>query len=478
MSNRGKRWYWVWAPEQADGRFHDVGIDKDGSLYNPNGYPERQLANERATMVNKKGQEVEVQPFRHWIEAPNRNTVPVIYFKPECSFRRDVPGLRYNAPLNLWRGYQYESVDPAKTPTARRAARMICRHLWVAWCDRDPVKYRWIMDWLAILVQEPERIGLPVPCLVSAQGAGKGIIVDNILVPLFGPHAIVLEKPDHLTGRFNSHLGVNAFISVNEAVWGGDKKQSGAYKAIVTDEMRMIEPKFRDAFMGKNYSSLLLSTNNDWFAPMDAQDRRHAVFDMNQEFKGDTKYFGRLKKAIVAENGRGALLHALLRRKVDITAFYKPPAWQSQAADTNMLRSVDPVYVFLHDWFSREVATCGDYTGRSAMAAEVAKYSGTLLSSRDTMGEPGWVLPLSHSTDSVFLKEDVYQAYLRHHAESGLGNAAGARDWFWRLFNRLQGVHTEVRPRVGSMRVRAITVAPAPALRAALGQVLGRDLSW
>ncbi|MFY9211196.1 MAG: DUF6011 domain-containing protein [Aestuariivita sp.] len=43
MSNRGKRWYWVWAPEQADGRFHDVGIDKDGSLYNPNGYPEGEV---------------------------------------------------------------------------------------------------------------------------------------------------------------------------------------------------------------------------------------------------------------------------------------------------------------------------------------------------------------------------------------------------------------------------------------------------
>jgi hypothetical protein len=33
------RWRWVWDLERRD-RLHDVGINEDGSLHNPHGYPE------------------------------------------------------------------------------------------------------------------------------------------------------------------------------------------------------------------------------------------------------------------------------------------------------------------------------------------------------------------------------------------------------------------------------------------------------
>jgi len=46
------RWRWV---SHGGGSFHDVGVNPDGSLYNPNGYPEDQVRAAVAAAEERRG---------------------------------------------------------------------------------------------------------------------------------------------------------------------------------------------------------------------------------------------------------------------------------------------------------------------------------------------------------------------------------------------------------------------------------------
>ena len=213
-------------------------------------------------------------------------------------------------------------------------------HVRDVWCAGRDDAYDAIMNHMAAMVQHPELTGLPIVALVGEkEGAGKNIIIENIFLPLYGTHGIILDRPDALTGRFNSHLGWCVFLCANEAIWGGDKQREGAYKTVFTDTWRPLEKKFRDIVMVRNYTKAFALSNNEWFAPISVRDRRHLVLDVAEHRVGDTAYFKRLHKHIVEDGGREAFLAKLLARKVDFDLLRRPPDLRSPAKTAAILRS-------------------------------------------------------------------------------------------------------------------------------------------
>ena len=211
--------------------------------------------------------------FEAWMKWQDRNTFEGVVLEPSLTYRDAARPIQQGGTYNVWQGYGYRPVPGDCQP--------LLDHVRDVWCAGRDDAYDAIMNHMAAMVQRPELTGLPIVALVGEkEGAGKNIIIENIFLPLYGTHAIILDRPDALTGRFNSHLGWCVFLCANEAIWGGDKQREGAYKTVFTDVWRPLEKKFRDIVMVRNYTKAFALSNNEWFAPISVRDRRHLVLDV------------------------------------------------------------------------------------------------------------------------------------------------------------------------------------------------------
>ena len=145
---------------------------------------------------------------------------------------------------------------------------------------------------------------------------GKGTVT-NIFRRYFGVHGLEITNDKELLG-FNDHLATSVFISLNEAVWGGNKQAEGKFKSLITEREITVERKYLPIFKIRNHTHLVVSSNSDWCVPIGHDDRRFAVMKPSAERRGDMEYFNYLNKVIMGGGDR-ALIHYLLSR--DISKF-------------------------------------------------------------------------------------------------------------------------------------------------------------
>ena len=79
------------------------------------------------------------------------------------------PNVPTKGAHNLWQGF---AVDPKEGD----AHKPLLRHLYKYVCRSDGDLYRWLISWLANIVQEPGRKPGVAIALLGDQGAGKTIL--------------------------------------------------------------------------------------------------------------------------------------------------------------------------------------------------------------------------------------------------------------------------------------------------------------
>ena len=133
-----------------------------------------------------------------------------------------------------------------------------------------------------------------------------------------------------LRGLRNRRTSRKSSLSfLDDRFWAGDKREHGAFKALITERTLMVEPKGIDPFTVDNFAHVFCATNEDWAVPAELDDRRFFVLKVDDRWSTEvcrtegrmverTKYFDRLRGSL-RNGGREALLAFLLRR--DITEF-------------------------------------------------------------------------------------------------------------------------------------------------------------
>ena len=279
-----------------------------------------------------------VSLYRWWEHHPERLQYEDVLFDPNPhTFRK--PGVKLPMPqipiYNLFRGYIYE-------PEKATSCDLIIDHIKEVWCSGNEDEYRYAFSWLASMFQRPKSVSITALVLQSVPGAGKGIIIDNIFVKTMGVHAISTSNSDDLTGRFNSHLGVNLFFYANELSYTAQASVKSLLKTLLTDADRMIEAKNVNKIKSKNYSSVIFSSNNEWLLNIDAGDRRYAYLSVSSARVGQKQYFIDLKKEI-DNGGREAFVKWLL--EYDLTGWSPMdiPDISHRQRKADFLRSAHPV---------------------------------------------------------------------------------------------------------------------------------------
>lgn len=246
--------------------------------------------------TNSEGKEFNKAKF--WLKHPLRRTYFDIVFevdKPPI-FEKDGKEV-----YNIFKGY---AVDPKKGD-----ASPFWNHVKNVICGGDEDLYLAVRKRLASIVQHPKVLGYAI-VVRGKQGTGKNQFIEHF-GNLFGRNFLKFTSIERLTGRFNSHLQNALVLFANEAIWGGNKKETGALKSLITDESIFIEGKGKDGYQIESSRHLFVASNEGWAVPRDIDDRRFLVLDVSPQRKEDYEYFGYLDDYMKNKGGYEALLYDL-----------------------------------------------------------------------------------------------------------------------------------------------------------------------
>ena len=205
--------------------------------------------------------------------------------------------------LNLWQGW---GVDEEEGDWG-----LIRWHIENVLAGGDPVFADYIVRWCAWKIQNPGEPNEVALVLRGGKGTGKGAFA-QVLMHIFGSHALQIFSSAHLGGKHNKHLQNRLFLFADEAFWAGDREAERLLKGIVTEKVIMVEPKGVDAFQWRNRLSLLIAANEGWVVPASHDERRYAVNNISEEKKQNTTYFAPLF-AKIEDGGPAAMLYDLRR---------------------------------------------------------------------------------------------------------------------------------------------------------------------
>ena len=222
---------------------------------------------------------------------------------------------------NGWRGF---TVEPAPGSWEKNKA-----HVLDVVCDRDRELFEWTMDWMASMFQLPGRHAMTALVLMGGQGAGKGHFVDKMLGRCFDrQHYVHVTDRKAVFGDFNDALSGRCLVFMDEATWGGDKRDAGIIKTLITEDFVSISRKFLPRVSERSMLHVAMASNEEWPVALDRDDRRFAVFQVSGRHANQQAYFRPLLDELAA-GGRAAMLHELLARQItsDLT---QPPSTEAR----------------------------------------------------------------------------------------------------------------------------------------------------
>ena len=156
-----------------------------------------------------------------------------------------------------------------------------------------------------------------------------------------------ISSPHLLTGKFNAHLRDLCFLFCDEAFLPEDRASEGRLKGLITEETLAVEPKGVDARMVRNRLGIMGASNLDYVINATEDERRHAVFDVSEKFRGDRSYFTNLV-AQMENGGAGAMFYDLQR--MDLGDWH--PRWDiPQTAALAEQKTLNADAIANHPWY-------------------------------------------------------------------------------------------------------------------------------
>ncbi|MDG1287901.1 MAG: DUF5906 domain-containing protein [Rickettsiales bacterium] len=267
-----------------------------------------------------------------WLLHPQRRQYESIGLHPKgCS----------DEILNLWQGFA--------TKAKQGDWSLMQKHILNVVVCGNVQHYEYVLKWLAFAVQHPEKPAEVALVLKGGKGTGKGAFA-NAMCKIFGQHGWHISDAQHLSGRFNAHLGDTCFVFADEAYWPGNKSAEGNLKSLITEPTLTIERKGVDAEQTLNMLHVVMASNEDWIVPASEEERRFAVFEVSSKYQQNREYFD----ALFAEQSNGgleAMLYDLLN--MDISGWHPRYDFpRTKALHEQMIAGLNPVE---KAWFDRLV---------------------------------------------------------------------------------------------------------------------------
>jgi hypothetical protein len=239
---------------------------------------------------------------------------------------------------NLFRGF---AVEPKKGSWT-----LMRKHIKYVICSGDKKLYKYVIRWLARMIQEPWTPGEVALVLQGGKGVGKGML-GNAICRIMGQHACHVMNVKHVTGDFNAHLEDCIFLFADEAFWAGDKAAEGVLKGMITEPTILIVRKYCDGRPARNMLHVFMASNNDWVVPASKDERRYCVLKVSDRHRGDIPYFAALAEE-TDNGGLAAMLYYL--QNMDLSKFEVRAVPKTLGLAEQKLQSLDNVTAW---WYQK-----------------------------------------------------------------------------------------------------------------------------
>jgi hypothetical protein len=311
--------------------------------HNPDGTIERrkpedlqvELSGHFVESVGGQGKKEQVGAARYLMNNPPRVFDRIVYDPPGSNLTR--PG---EVTFNLWQGFD---VAPA-----RGDWRLMRRHIWRVLCGQDAAAFKYLICWLADLVQNPGRCPEVMVILKSKLGGHGKSLLGKWLLRIFGLHGLEVTDPEQVFGEFTANLEAKSFVLLEELTFPGDHRNSAKVKALITAKTVRINGKNTPAFYVPNTLHYMVTTNEACAIAADAGARRYFVLDIKDD-KPDAEG-RRYYQELVAQAERGgiaAMLYDLLL--VDLSKFDIRDVPVTDALIDQQRRSADDISKWIID---------------------------------------------------------------------------------------------------------------------------------
>ena len=144
-------------------------------------------------------------------------------------------------------------------------------------------RMEYFINWLATALVTLRKVGTAV-VFKGVQGAGKGLLYEQIIQPVIGEKYTYTFSNSDLKSQFNKNLQNKLFVIGNE-IKGDFKEGNHVYETLkmwITDKDLRIEAKGKDAFQVNNYFNIMIFSNNETPLQIQATDRRYTVFQTKE----------------------------------------------------------------------------------------------------------------------------------------------------------------------------------------------------
>jgi hypothetical protein len=260
-----------------------------------------------------KTKSVEIGAGTWWLGNPRRRQYDKgMRFMPESDEERVNGGI-----LNLWKGFSVEARKP-NGYSGERGCNLLLRHGRRIICSGDEEHFDYLMKREAFIAQRRIRSEIALGLRTDQEGTGKGFWC-RALNHLYGPHAMEVNKPEHVTGKHNPHLEKLLRLTADEALFALNPQHRNSLYNMITEPRITIEPKFVNAYAASNYLNIDIVSNAKHFIPVSGKARRFFVPTVSADRANDHAYFERIAEQL-QDGGYEALLYHLLH-EIDIRDF-------------------------------------------------------------------------------------------------------------------------------------------------------------
>lgn len=380
-----------------------------------------------------------------WVGSPYRR-----YYRKGITFN---PKEDEADRLNLWQGFSVE-------PNPKGKCDLLMKHVEEIICRGNKDHAKVFLDYLAHMIQKPwERPTFSI-VMRGEMGAGKDTIF-RYMNAILGSHYLTVGRNSDVSGRFNSQLMGKILVHLQEAFFAGNREQANYMKFLLDSPTINIERKGVDIFSTKAYHRTVMSSNEDWVAPVAWGDRRYFVLDVDNRFASGTSaesqarnkaYFDAINEQMYNQGGLGHFMHLLMTRDISDFDTRRPPKTEGLARQlAEGFRNVDR-------WWKECLDAGSTENGES-----------TETPMRDVW-ERGII---RKATDDMFASYDRWRMKQRHLGES-VTRTKFALD-MKRLCPDLEA--KQVRLEKGG-RARVMILPPLRQCREALEKLAGGKLDW
>ena len=269
-----------------------------------------------------------------WLCWPGKNFMPGgVTFQPNIEVcPKEV--------FNLWQGY--------KVPAEPGGVEPFLHHIHQAICGGDEQVYKYLMQWLAHMLQKPDEKPSVAVLMKSVEGTGKGTMV-RPLEQILGQHFVQLNGDEHLTGKFNS-LVANRLLVFADEVRLTDPKKADKLKAMISEPTVNMERKGIDAEPIPNFARFIFASNHDHVLIAGQRERRYLVVEPDARYAQNKAHFSALY-GWLNNGGARHLLHYLLN--LDLRDFDPHHAPVTQGLISEKLQSMKPVQQWCYEWLEK-----------------------------------------------------------------------------------------------------------------------------